>query len=104
LSDGFDPIWHHSQVETARAKRVEQLKSNGENRAYLYTADENMLGGLIRSICLWISLKFTAYRPNPKLPTRNLVSGSFFRGDFGWLLDLFHFRNRGMVENEETPP
>jgi hypothetical protein len=63
-----------------------------------------MLCGLNSFYLLVDKPEVYGYRPDPKLPTRNLVSRSFFRGDFGWLLDLFHFRNRGMVENEETPP
>ena len=63
-----------------------------------------MLCGLNSFYLLVDKPEVYGYRPDPKLPTRNLVSGSFFRGDFGRLLDLFHFRNRGMVENEETPP
>src|SRR5712671_5625424 len=58
--------------------RVEQLHRTGENRAYLYGADEKMLGGL-NSFYLLVD-KPEVYRlpPDPKLPSRNLKPGSLW--------------------------
>ena len=66
-----------------------------------------MLCGLNSFYLLVDKPEVYGYRPDPKLPTRNLVSRSFYTVLEAILVGCwicFHFRNRGMVENEETPP
>src|SRR3954470_18000716 len=89
-------------------KRVQQLQQLGEKRAYLYGADEKMLGGLNSFYLLVDKPEVYGLPPEPKMPTRNLKSGTLFSA-FGALLvglmGIISFRNRGISENarEERP-
>jgi formate dehydrogenase iron-sulfur subunit len=83
----------------ARAqKRVEQLHQAGEKRAYLYGADEKMLGGLNSFYLLVDAPDVYGLPPDPKLPSRNLVPGSVY-AVLGAILiglaGLFNLRSRG---------
>jgi formate dehydrogenase iron-sulfur subunit len=88
-------------------KRVEQLHETGENRAYLYGADEKMLGGLNSFYLLVDKPEVYGLPPDPKMPTRNLVPGSVY-GLLGALMvglaGVFNFRNRGASEGPSTTP
>ena len=80
-------------------KRVEQLHANGEQRAYLYGADEKTLGGLNSFYLLVDKREVYGLPPDPKMPTRNLVSGSLYSvlgAILVGLIGLFNFRNRGV--------
>src|SRR5256712_565792 len=96
-----------SELRERAQKRVDQLHQIGEKRAYLYGADEKMLGGL-NSFYLLVD-KPEVYRlpPDPKLPTRNLRSGAFF-SIFGAILigviGILNFRNRRAAARHETRP
>jgi formate dehydrogenase iron-sulfur subunit len=86
---------------------VEQLHQAGENRAYLYGADEKMLGGL-NSFYLLVD-KPEVYRlpPDPKMPSRNLVPGSLYAlagAIMVGLAGIFNFRKRGASKPGETRP
>jgi formate dehydrogenase iron-sulfur subunit len=86
-------------------KRVEQLHQGGENRAYLYGADEKMLGGLNSFYLLVDKPEVYGLPPDPKMPTRNLASGSWFSvlgAVLVGLIGIFNFRNRGAAEREEA--
>ena len=89
-------------------KRVEQLHQGGENRAYLYGADEKMLGGLNSFYLLVDKPEVYGLPPDPKMPTRNLASGSWFSvlgAVLVGLMGIFNFRNRGARgEGEEERP
>jgi len=89
-------------------KRVAQLHQVGEKGAYLYGADEKMLGGLNSFFLLVDRPEVYGLPPNPQMPTRNLVSGSLFSvlgAILVGLIGLFNFRNRGAREHiEETRP
>jgi formate dehydrogenase iron-sulfur subunit len=81
--------------------RVAQLHAAGESRAYLYGADETMLGGL-NSFYLLVD-KPEVYRlpPDPKMPTRHLVLGSVYAvlgAVMVGLASIFHLRDRGAGE------
>jgi formate dehydrogenase iron-sulfur subunit len=82
--------------EQARA-RVEQLHALGETKAYLYGADEKVLGGL-NSFYLLVDRPETYGLPsNPKLPSRKVVLsalGSIFAAILTALGLLFSFRDR----------
>jgi len=93
-----------SDLKGRAQKRVEQLRQNGERRAYLYGADEQMLGGLNSFYLLADRPEVYGLPPDPKMPTRNLVSGSMFSvlgAILIALIGIFNFRNRGASEREE---
>jgi formate dehydrogenase iron-sulfur subunit len=78
--------------------RLGQLQHAGESRAYLYGADEGMLGGLNSFYLLVDKPEVYGLPPDPRLPSRNLKSSA------GWsmlgavivaLTSLISFRNRG---------
>jgi formate dehydrogenase iron-sulfur subunit len=85
-----------------RAKRrVDQLHAAGESRAYLYGADEQMLGGLNSFYLLVDKPDVYGLPPDPKMPTRNLVPGSVFAvlgAIMVGLASIFHLRERGAGE------
>jgi formate dehydrogenase iron-sulfur subunit len=100
----FGPI---RELRERAGKRVQQLQNAGEKRAYLYGADEKMLGGLNSFFLLVDKPEVYGLPPDPQLPTRNLIKGSLFSA-FGALLvflaGLFNLRNRRAEEldPEET--
>jgi formate dehydrogenase iron-sulfur subunit len=57
---------------------VEQLHSLGENRAYLYGADDKFLGGLNSFYLLVDKPEVYGLPVSPKMPTRNLIPSSLF--------------------------
>jgi formate dehydrogenase iron-sulfur subunit len=70
----------------------------GEKRAYLYGADEKMLGGLNSFYLLVDKPEVYGLPPDPQMPTRNLKSGSLFSmlgAVLVGLLGIINFRNRG---------
>ena len=93
--------------ETAN-QRVAQLQKGGESRAYLYGADEKMLGGLNSFYLLVDKPEVYGLPPDPKMPTRNLASGSWFSvlgAVLVGLMGVINFRNRGArVEGREEQP
>ena len=85
-------------------KRVEQLQQGGEKRAYLYGADEKMLGGLNSFYLLVDKPEVYGLPPDPKMPTRNLKSGTWFSALGAVLVGLMgviNFRNRGAREQAQ---
>jgi formate dehydrogenase iron-sulfur subunit len=58
--------------------RVEQLHGRGERGAYLYGADEKMLGGLNSFYLLVDKPEVYGLPPDPKLPSRNLTPSSLW--------------------------
>ena len=58
--------------------RVEQLHGRGERGAYLYGADDKMLGGLNSFYLLVDKPEVYGLPPDPKLPSRNLKPGSLW--------------------------
>ena len=88
-------------------KRVAKLHETGEKRAYLYGADEKMLGGLNSFYLLVDKPEVYGLPPDPKMPTRNLASGSLFSmlgAVLVGLIGIFNFRNRGARARGETRP
>jgi formate dehydrogenase iron-sulfur subunit len=74
-SINFGPI---RELRTQAQARVKQLHGRGERRAYLYGADENVLGGLNSFYLLVDRPEVYGLPPNPKLPSRNLTPGSLW--------------------------
>lgn len=97
----FGPI---RELHQRAGKRVEALHEGGEKRAYLYGADEKMLGGLNAFFLLVDKPEVYGLPPDPKLPTRNLVSGSIFSAlgaVLVTLLGIFSFRERRAGEGRD---
>jgi formate dehydrogenase iron-sulfur subunit len=79
------------------AKRVQQLQEQGEKRAYLYGADEKMLGGLNSFFLLVDRPEVYRLPPDPKLPSRNVPPSALFSALGALaaaLIALVNFRNR----------
>ena len=96
------------ELKDRAQKRVEQLHQTGEKRAYLYGADEKVLGGLNSFYLLVDKPEVYGLPPDPKMPTRNLKSGTWFSA-FGavlvGLMGVINFRNRGArLEGQEERP
>ena len=78
--------------------RMGQLHAAGEKRAYLYGADDTMLGGLNAFFLLVDQPEVYGLPRDPKLPSRNLVPSSLFSmlgAVVVGLLGVFSFRDRG---------
>jgi formate dehydrogenase iron-sulfur subunit len=89
------------ELRTRAERRVEQLHQGGEPRAYLYGADEKMLGGLNSFYLLVDRPEVYGLPPDPKLPSRNLLASSLFAALGAALVALagvFSFRSRGKTE------
>jgi formate dehydrogenase iron-sulfur subunit len=98
----FGPIKAlHQRAE----RRVQQLHELGEKRAYLYGADENMLGGLNSFYLLVDKPEVYGLPSQPKLPSRNLAFSSIFSTLGAVVLGLFglvSLRQRRMDEIAEA--
>jgi formate dehydrogenase iron-sulfur subunit len=97
-----------SDLRSRAQKRVEQLQQAGEKRAYLYGADDKILGGLNSFYLLVDKPEVYGLPPDPKMPTRNLASGSLFHllgAVVVGIMGLINFRNRGarLDSGEERP-
>jgi formate dehydrogenase iron-sulfur subunit len=90
-------------------RRVRQLHELGEKRAYLYGADDNILGGLNSFYLLVDQPEVYGLPRDPKLPSRNLFLSSIFStlgavvfGLFG-LVSLRKRRMDAIVEQRQEP-
>ena len=66
-----------------------------------------MLGGLNSFYLLVDKPEVYGLPPDPKMPTRNLVSSSMFSvlgAILVGLIGIFNFRDRGAVRREESQP
>jgi formate dehydrogenase iron-sulfur subunit len=94
-SINFGPI---RELRPLADARVKQLQAAGERRAYLYGADDKMLGGLNSFYLLVDRPEVYGLPPDPKMPTRNLTPSSWLSA-LGALLvgvaGLISFRMRG---------
>jgi formate dehydrogenase iron-sulfur subunit len=96
-----------SQLRERAQKRVEQLQQAGEKHAYLYGADEKILGGLNSFYLLVDKPEVYGLPPDPKMPTDNLASASWFSmlgAVIVGLMGIINFRNRGARTSEEQRP
>jgi formate dehydrogenase iron-sulfur subunit len=78
--------------------RVGKLHAQGERRAYLYGADDRMLGGLNSFFLLVDKPEVYGLPPSPRLPTRNLTPSSLLSAAGALVLGLMgiiNFRMRG---------
>jgi formate dehydrogenase iron-sulfur subunit len=94
-SINFGPI---ADLKEMARGRVGQLQEAGENRAYLYGADETMLGGLNSFYLLVDKPEVYGLPPDPRLPSRNLKPSALW-STLGavvlTIMGVFHFRERG---------
>jgi formate dehydrogenase iron-sulfur subunit len=91
----FGPI---AELRQRAERRVAHLRGQGENRAHLYGADDQMLGGLNSFFLLIDRPEVYGLPPDPKLPSRNLASSSWLSvlgGVLIGLAGLVSFRTRG---------
>jgi len=98
----FGPI---ADLKTLAAARVEQLHGRGEPRAYLYGADEKVLGGLNAFFLLVDKPEVYGLPPDPKIPSRNLGPGSLWSvlgAVVIGLVGVFNFRSR-RVRSDARP-
>jgi formate dehydrogenase iron-sulfur subunit len=97
----FGPI---RELRQRAESRVQQLHGQGESRAYLYGADEKILGGLNSFYLLVDAPEVYGLPRDPKLPSRNLFPSSLFSMlgaiVFG-LFGLVSLRKRRMDEIAE---
>ncbi|NIR44417.1 MAG: 4Fe-4S dicluster domain-containing protein, partial [Gemmatimonadetes bacterium] len=97
----FGPI---SELRERANARVEQLHERGEDRAYLYGADDTILGGLNSFYLLVDEPEVYGLPSDPKLPSRNLVPSSLWTAAGAvvvGLMAILGFRDRRMSEAEE---
>lgn len=90
-----------AELRQRAAARVAQLHRGGERRAYLYGADERMLGGLNAFFLLVDRPEVYRLPPDPRMPSRNLLPASLWSGLGAvviGLMGLFSFRTRGAEE------
>ncbi len=67
-----------SKLRELAARRVGVLKERGEEDAYLYGADDSLLGGLNSFYLLVDEPEVYGLPRSPKMPTRNLLPASLF--------------------------
>jgi formate dehydrogenase iron-sulfur subunit len=97
----FGPI---RELRQRAERRVQQLHAQGEARAYLYGADETILGGLNSFYLLTDKPEVYGLPRDPKLPSRNLFLSSTFSALGAIVLGLFglvSLRKRRMDEIAE---
>src|SRR6185436_9112252 len=93
------------ELKPLAAARVERLHKGGEARAYLYGADDKMLGGLNSFFLLVDKPEVYGLPPDPKMPSRNLVPSSLYAAVGAILVGLagiFNFRGRAAGGRSEA--
>jgi formate dehydrogenase iron-sulfur subunit len=94
-SINFGPV---ADLKKKAEARVGKLHAQDETRAYLYGADDKMLGGLNSFFLLVDRPEVYNLPPDPKLPTHRLTSSSWMSvlgGLVVGLAGLVSFRTRG---------
>ncbi|HEX6104494.1 MAG TPA: 4Fe-4S dicluster domain-containing protein [Gemmatimonadales bacterium] len=81
----FGPI---AEMRKMAEARVQQLHALGEKRAYLYGADEKIVGGLNSFYLLVDEPEVYGLPRDPKLPSRNLLPSSLISAAGAVLLSL----------------
>jgi formate dehydrogenase iron-sulfur subunit len=97
----FGPL---NELKKKAQARVDQLKQQGVQEAYLYGADDKVLGGLNAFYLLVDTPETYGLPSNPKLPSRNVTLSSLWAivaACFSGLGILFAFRER--TKRQPTP-
>ena len=87
-----------AELKQRAARRVSLLHDRGEKGAYLYGADEKMLGGLNAFFLLVDKPEVYGLPPDPQMPTRNLTPGTLWTALGAVLVGIMgviSFRTRG---------
>jgi formate dehydrogenase iron-sulfur subunit len=95
-----------ADLKKRAAARVDRLHGQGEKRAHLYGADEQMLGGLNAFFLLVDRPEVYGLPPDPGMPTRNLRPGSLWTtlgAIVVGLMGVFSFRMRVARPAEVAP-
>jgi formate dehydrogenase iron-sulfur subunit len=103
VSIRFGPI---RELRERAEARVQQLHGLGERRAYLYGADDKILGGLNSFYLLVDQPEVYGLPRAPKMPTRNLIPSSLFSAAGAVVLALLGvvgIRKRRMDERTGDP-
>jgi formate dehydrogenase iron-sulfur subunit len=93
------------EMKQMAEKRVGALHTAGERRAYLYGADDTILGGLNSFYLLVDKPEVYGLPPDPKMPSRNLKASSVMSALGAVLvgiLGLLSFRDRGARDRPEA--
>jgi formate dehydrogenase iron-sulfur subunit len=106
----FGPISQLRTIATARVEQLNRLRQEGDPEAYLYGADNRILGGLNAFYLLVDRPEVYGLPENPRVPSRGVFSSSFW-SIFASLLTalglLFAFRSRtrkhSFGEDQPTP-
>jgi formate dehydrogenase iron-sulfur subunit len=86
------------EMKQMAERRVGQLHAGGEGRAYLYGADEKMLGGLNSFYLLVDKPEVYGLPPDPQMPSRNLKPSALWSAVGAMLvaiMGVLSFRMRG---------
>ena len=67
-----------AELKRRASARVQRLQGQGEKRAYLYGADDKMLGGLNAFFLLVDRPEVYGLPPDPRMPSRNLRPSSLW--------------------------
>ena len=97
-----------SQLRDRAQQRVTQLQQAGETRAYLYGADEKILGGLNSFYLLVDRPEVYGLPSDPKMPSLKLKSSSWFSvlgAVLVGVIGMISFRNRtaSRVDRSDEP-
>ena len=98
----FGPI---DQLKQSAAQRVQQLHAQGSTDAYLYGADDSILGGLNSFYLLVDKPEVYGLPANPQLPSRNLIPSSIWTAITAVAVGaaaLVSFRGRGARREAEA--
>jgi formate dehydrogenase iron-sulfur subunit len=96
----FGPV---ARLKERAAARVSQLERQGHADAYLYGADERMLGGLNSFFLLLDRPEVYGLPPDPRMPSRNLRASALWTtlgAIVVGLAGLVTFRERGRRERD----
>ncbi|HKZ07419.1 MAG TPA: 4Fe-4S dicluster domain-containing protein [Methylomirabilota bacterium] len=95
------------ELKERAAARVTQLDRQGVKGAYLYGADDRMLGGLNSFFLLMDRPEVYGLPANPQMPSRTLRAGALWTTLTAVVVGLagvFSFRQRGHREPDEDRP
>ncbi len=107
LPDRFDSVRHDQGSARQSAKKGGAAATRRRETRLSLRRRRKDVGGLNSFYLLVDKPEVYGLPPDPKMPTRNLVSGSLFSmlgAVLVGLIGIFNFRNRGARAREETQP
>jgi formate dehydrogenase iron-sulfur subunit len=102
----FGPL---KQLQQQAHARVRQLHAQGQTKARLYGADDQVLGGLNSFYLLLDKPEVYGLPSNPKVPSKSVLGSVFWSAFTGMLMALgvlfrFRERTRPAAESSSPPP